>query len=223
MNQKGSANMVLIILVIILAAALGYVTLVKQQISNEQPQLNNLQNIQQIPQPVVNQNPLPAKPPVVEADINLIYPDGSEILSLDNSVNITYKVSNDFKSKISSTDKTELYLLDSQNILVGYIGKFDVNSTQFVWNPKQLLHNGGLDSTSAPTPSGQYRILVLVRPAFKPKCTDCAAGVDTLDNPYTKFENGYLINSEAVKSYGPSYKGDKPLASDFSASPFAIK
>ena len=223
MNQKGFVNILLIVLVVVLAGVLGYVTLVKKPAPTEQPQSNNSQNTQQTPPPIVKQNPPPTQPPVVEADINLTYPNGGEILSLNNSVNITYKVSNAFKSKISPTDKTEFYLLNSQNVLVGYIGKFDVNSTQFVWNPQQLIHNGGLDTTSAPTPAGQYRVLVIVRPAFKPKCTNCDAGVDTLVNPYTKFENGYLINSEAVKNYGPSYTGDKPLASDFSASLFTIK
>jgi len=47
MNQKGFANIALIVLVVILASALGYVTLVKKPAPVERPQANNLQNTQQ--------------------------------------------------------------------------------------------------------------------------------------------------------------------------------
>jgi hypothetical protein len=223
-NQKGFANILLIVLVVVLVGALGYVTLVKKPVSTEQ-QTNNSQNTQQTLPPsnnnTVTQTPPPT--PVAEADINLTYPNGGEVLNVNSSVNINYKVGGALKQKISSTDKTEIYLLNSSNVLVGYVGKFDVNSTQFNWNLQQLIHNGGLDTTSAPTPAGQYRVLIVVRSPFKPSCTNCDVGVDTLDNPYTKFENGYLTNSEAAKDYGPSYKGDKPIASDVSASLFTVR
>src|SRR3989338_7537737 len=61
MNQKGFANIVLIILVVVLAGALGYVMLVKKPASVEQPQTNNLQNSQSTTPPPSNnavvQNP----------------------------------------------------------------------------------------------------------------------------------------------------------------------
>jgi len=216
MNQKGFVNILLIILVVVLAGALGYVTLVKKPAPTEQSQSNNLQNTQPTPPPVVKQNPPPTQPPVVEADINLTYPNGGDVLSLSQSVNINYKVGAALKQKLSTTDKTEIYLLNSQNILVGYIGKFDVNSGQFVFNPQQLIHNGGLDTTSGSTPAGQYRVLVVVRPPFKPKCTNCDAGVDTLDNPYTSYSNGKFIN-------GGQLIETQPIASDVSASLFTFK
>ena len=219
-NQKGFASILLIVLVVVLAGALGYVTLVKKPALTEQPPSNNSQNSQPTTPPssnnVVKQNPPPTQPPVVEADINLTYPNGGEILNVNQSANINYKVGAPLKQKISATDKTELYLLNSNNILVGYIGKFDVNSTQFSWNPQQLIHNGGLDTTNAPTPAGQYRVLIVVRPPFKPKCTNCDAGVDTLDNPYTSYSNGKLIN-------GGQLVETQPIASDVSASSFTIR
>ena len=144
-------------------------------------------------------------------------------MNVNQSVNVSYKVGAALKQKISSTDKTEIYLLNSQNVLVGYVGNFDVNGSQFVFNPQQLIHNGGLGTTSAPTPAGQYRVLIVARPPFKPGCINCDVGVDTLDNPFTKFENGYFVNSEAAKNYGPGYKGGKPIASDVSASLFTFK
>ncbi len=46
MNQKGIANIVLIVLVVVLVGVLGYITLVKKFNLVEQPQTNNLQNTQ---------------------------------------------------------------------------------------------------------------------------------------------------------------------------------
>lgn len=46
MSQKGFTNTVLIVLVVVLASALGYITLIKKPASTEQPQSNNSQNTQ---------------------------------------------------------------------------------------------------------------------------------------------------------------------------------
>ncbi len=56
MNQKGFANIViiLIVLVVVLAGALGYVTLVKKSAPVEQPQTNNSQNTQSTTPPATN-------------------------------------------------------------------------------------------------------------------------------------------------------------------------
>ncbi len=45
-NQKGFANIVLIVLVVVLVGALGYMTLIRKSNPVEQPQTNNLQNTQ---------------------------------------------------------------------------------------------------------------------------------------------------------------------------------
>ncbi|KKU15636.1 MAG: hypothetical protein UX22_C0006G0044 [Candidatus Jorgensenbacteria bacterium GW2011_GWA2_45_9] len=67
-NQKGFANIVLIVLVVILAGALGYVILVKKPAPVEQSQTNNLQNTEPTTPPPANnsvsQNPPATKPPV---------------------------------------------------------------------------------------------------------------------------------------------------------------
>src|SRR3989338_4010347 len=64
MNQKGFANIFLIVLVVVLVGALGYITLVKKPASIEQPQSNNLQNTQTTTPPpsnnAVSQTPPPA-------------------------------------------------------------------------------------------------------------------------------------------------------------------
>ena len=64
MNQKGFANIVLIILVVILAGALGYVTLVKKSAPVEQPQSNNLQNTQTTTPPPANNTVSQNQPPI---------------------------------------------------------------------------------------------------------------------------------------------------------------
>ena len=67
MNQKGFANIVLIVLVVVLAGALGYVTLVKKSTPTEQSQTNNSQNTQPTTPPptnnTVSQNPPATQPP----------------------------------------------------------------------------------------------------------------------------------------------------------------
>ncbi|MBI2055962.1 MAG: IPT/TIG domain-containing protein [Candidatus Sungbacteria bacterium] len=68
MNQKGFANIILIVLVVVLAGALGYVTLVKKLAPVEQPSTNNSQNTQTTTPPPSNnpasQNPPATQPPV---------------------------------------------------------------------------------------------------------------------------------------------------------------
>ena len=67
MNQRGFASIVLIILVVVLAGALGYVTLVKKSTPGEKPQTNNSQNTQPTTPPptnnTVSQNPPATQPP----------------------------------------------------------------------------------------------------------------------------------------------------------------
>jgi len=60
-HQKGFANIVVIILAVVLAGALGYVTLVKKPAAPEQPTTS-----QNTPPPVVNNNTTPQNPPPSE-------------------------------------------------------------------------------------------------------------------------------------------------------------
>lgn len=63
MNQKGLANIILIVLVVILVGALGYVTLVKKSTPLEQPPSNNLQNTQTTTSPPTNNTVSQNQPP----------------------------------------------------------------------------------------------------------------------------------------------------------------
>ncbi len=160
---------------------------------------------------------------ITEVDFNLVYPNGGEVFNLNQAIQVNYSISDSFRNKLSSSDLTELYLLDTNNVLVGYIGEININKSEFVWNPQQLEHNAGLTFLISPPPAGQYRILLLSRHPTEPWCTNCDLPVDTLDGPYTFEKNGYLVNSETAKLYDSSYVGARPLASDVSASFFTIK
>ena len=59
MNKKGFANIVLIILVVVLAGALGYVALIKKTAPVEQPQSTNSQNTQVTQPPITPLSSLP--------------------------------------------------------------------------------------------------------------------------------------------------------------------
>ena len=65
MNKKGFANIVLIILVVVLAGVLGYVTLVKKPAPVEQPQTSSSQNTQAT-MPTTNQQTTTNNKEVVE-------------------------------------------------------------------------------------------------------------------------------------------------------------
>ncbi|OHA19510.1 MAG: hypothetical protein A3C08_01965 [Candidatus Taylorbacteria bacterium RIFCSPHIGHO2_02_FULL_47_18] len=67
-NQKGFANIALIVLVVILAGALGYVTLVKKPAPVEQSQINNLQNTEPSTPPPAN-NPVSQNPPTMQSPV----------------------------------------------------------------------------------------------------------------------------------------------------------
>ncbi|MDP3792755.1 MAG: hypothetical protein Q8Q89_03410 [bacterium] len=202
MGQKIFIKLVLIALAIlvVLAGFLGWMILVKKSAQNPHPkQYNN------------------------NANLNLIYPIGGENFKPKQSLAITYKISNDLKNLVSTSKiLPELYLLDNKNTLIGYIGKFDINNTQFFWDTRRFFKHGGYDVNVISTPLGQYRILILVRnPSPEGGCTAivCDFPVETLDNPFITYSNGRLIyqygNEEPIET--------QLIASDVSTSLFSIQ
>lgn len=175
------------------------------------------------PAELLTQAPEEPREPVTEADFNLQTPNGGEVFSVSQSLRITYSISQSFRDKLKASDLTELYLLDTENVLVGYVGEVDVTANEFLWDPQKLLHNAGLTMLISPAPLGQYRILLLSRHPSEPTCIDCDFPVDTWDGPSATFENGYLVDSETAKRYDANYRGFRPLATDVSASLFTLK
>lgn len=100
-NQKGFVNIVLIVLVVILAGALGYFALVKKSptpVSENQP-TNNIPS-QQTP-PVTTKNPPVTAPatPSLSADKKSVVAEGKVLLAIDNDT-----IFNWFKTKSQLCD-----------------------------------------------------------------------------------------------------------------------
>ena len=110
MNQKGFANIILIVLVIVLAGVLGYVTLVKKSApstSSDQPQ--NTSPTQQTPPPQVNNTVIPPpQKPIDETanwqvymnsqhDFSFRFPNQVTVLETQGAIRIQ-----DTKSNLSS-------------------------------------------------------------------------------------------------------------------------
>ena len=178
--------------------------------------------------PTIAPSMTPAETPIAtfltdRSDLDLIYPDGNEMYRTDEAITIKYSISTDLRNKLGDKYAIELYLLNSDNVLIGYIGQVEASSSRFTWYPTELLHNGGLDMTSAPTPPGKYRILILTRENRSLNCPVCHGEIpmDTLDSPASKFKGSYILNTEGVgdKHYVPYM----PLASDSSITSFELR
>ena len=103
MNQKGFTKIVLILLVVVLAGALGYVMLVKKTIPTEQTQSNNLQNTQPTtPSPsndTVSQNPPSPTPISPKPKFVFTSPKGGDKWNLGESKNISYEPVSNFQHR----------------------------------------------------------------------------------------------------------------------------
>lgn len=228
-KQNGSIGIFAIVFIAALVGTVWYLAVRSQvptqELVNGPPDPSALPPTPPVPpyQPpkLLTQAPEEPREPVTEADSNLQTPNGGEVFSANQSVRITYSISQSFRDKLKASDLTELYLLDAKNVLVGIVGRVDVTTNEFLWDPQKLTHDAGLTVLVSPTPPGQYRILLMSRHPSVPSCTNCDLPVDTWDG--TTFENGYLVDSETAKRYDASYRGFRPLATDVSASLFTIK
>lgn len=145
MNKKGFVNIILISLVVILAGALGYVTLVKKPALTEQPQTNNLPNTQSTTPSPTNttnsQNPptniqIPVKPSPSTSSpgpstVTLIFPNGGERLVKGKTFKITWKMSASFNSGYPQvsinliTSKGKQAVTPNQQIITNNTGNFE--------------------------------------------------------------------------------------------------
>lgn len=89
MNQKGFANMVLIVLVVVLAGALGYVTLVKKPAPVEQPQVNNSQNTQSTTPPPSNQTSV--TPPQTDTSFKVLSPKAGDSWKIGGTYTVKFQ------------------------------------------------------------------------------------------------------------------------------------
>jgi hypothetical protein len=152
-------------------------------------------------------------------DLRLLYPRGGEVFKINEILSIKYFVGPALKKKLKSIDSLELYLLDSNDFLVGFIGEVQSASSEFDWNPQELMHSAGMDELASPPPPGTYRLLLSARHPFVPDTTvGGGEGGDTpLDGDYQQFRGGYVMNT-----YTPDSAPEQLIASDVTDSPIEL-
>lgn len=150
----------------------------------------------------------------------ILYPNGGENLSVNQSVTITYKISDNFRKRIFADSLVELYLLRTDGVLEGYIGNItDYSKTAFVWDPQKLQHWGGLDTTSRAPKAGQYKVLILARSKTPPPTFAGDYPVDIFVDGYDKFDGHQIL----VIRDGKTLSQRELIASDVSDSSFGLK
>lgn len=78
-------------------------------------------------------------------------------------VPIAYSVRSDFARQLSSQDTTELYLLDKNGVVEGFIGTVNPNQQTYSWKPANLAHWAGLDIITKAPNAGDYELLLVSR------------------------------------------------------------
>ncbi len=99
----------------------------------------------------------------------------------------------------SSGQKKELYLIDDTNTLQRFIAEVESSAGNIEFIPEDTWRNAGLDIITTPPKTGDYRVLLLVREKVQIEPGPRDYPVDTLDNPFTVYKDGYLENTEALK------------------------
>jgi len=178
---------------------------------------NQVDQLKQISTPA----PSPTQTPTMETDVEILYPNGGENLSVNQSVTINYKISDNFKKRISADTLVELYLLRTDGVLEGYIGSItDYSKTSFVWDPQKLQHWGGLDTASRAPGAGQYKLLILARGKTPPPTYGGSDyPVDIFVDGYDKFDGHQIL----VVRGGKTLAQRELLASDVSNSIFSVR
>ena len=134
MNQKGFANIILVVLVVVLFGALGYVTLLKKPASTEQSQLNNSKNTE--PTTPSIQTPPQSKPdsvvnPQLELQVN--FKKAGQLLgNLDSAWGYNGRFVNKLASDIHLQSLDFEFL--PKSITIGDLPQFVINT----WYPRFL-------------------------------------------------------------------------------------
>ncbi|MCA9362736.1 hypothetical protein KC851_00210 [Candidatus Kaiserbacteria bacterium] len=118
--------------------------------------------------------------------------------SIYDSINIAFNFASE--SVIDTSEqKRELYLIDDSNTLQRFITEVDFDTGNIEFTPEHAWRNAGLDIVADPPKTGNYRVLLLARESIHREPGPYDYPVDTLDNPYTVYKDGFLVNSEATK------------------------
>lgn len=208
----------IILTVIIVGGGIYWWTSQKQtELNNEITSLRT--QVDQLKQ-VSTPTPTPTQIPIAEAGVVILYPNGGENLSVNQSVTINYKISDNFRKRISADSLVELYLLRTDGVLEGYIGNItDYSKTVFIWDPQKLQHWGGFDTTSRAPKAGQYKVLISARSKTPPPTHGGDYPVDIFVDGYDKFDGHQIL----VIRYGKTLSQSELIASDVSDSSFGFK
>lgn len=118
MNQKGFANIVLIVLVVILAGALGYVTLVRKPAPVEQPQTNNLPNTQT------------TTPPLPNNTVSQTLPTANSTAGWKTYQNTKFNFKINYPNNLVPTESIDCNITTEKECSVRFFAR-DVSKTQF--------------------------------------------------------------------------------------------
>lgn len=162
MNQKGFVNVLLIVLVVVLVGALGYVTLVKKSPEPNPTLQKNTNNINAVTPPTTA-NTTPPKPQLTYPDIKTFLPSKAtlnEELKLDiegdgiNEVAFAYAIPSDQTGVIFTTVVKILKYTDSSGWKVAF------EDTDMVGNGSGAKDAVGIDKVSGP--NNKEAVLVIL-------------------------------------------------------------
>lgn len=164
MNQKGFTNIVLIILVVILASALGYVTLVKKPALVEQPQTNNSQNAQPPATTLPPSNNTVSQNPPSTPFIKVISPNGGETWKVGQTYSIVWEANKPYGAvqiQIVTDETSDQPYLLTNGYLEGDAAKAGTYSFTLKnwWVPGWA--NGKENNIQAPVEAGKYKIRLM--------------------------------------------------------------
>ena len=166
-TQKGFVSIILSILGVLVIAGIGYTLIHKKSSIEVDTQIKITGDT---------------------ASTKVISPNGGESFLTTDTVSIKYQL-----PAMNSGEVAELYLLDSNNKLSGFIGNASANGL-FSWSPKDLKHNGGLDNSVSAPLSGEYKVLLLVRAPSK-QSGSMEKTVINIDGTTSLVNGGIFINT----------------------------
>ncbi len=158
---------------------------------------NSSKPVEQKQPPAYNQQTQTAPPPAGTQQTNLevVYPSGGESLSLNSTVIIKYQISDAFKSQLGSNTITEMYLVDKNNVVIGYIGEVNTSLQTLNWKPTELRHWAGLDIITTAPKAGEYKILLVSRQKTPSANTGGDYPIDIYTDLYTKVQGDAIANT----------------------------
>lgn len=138
-----------------------------------------------------------------QSNLSILYPTGEETFQVTDAIGIKYIINSNFASQLTAQDTTELYLLDKNGAVVGFIGTIsNISQTTYSWTPINLSHWAGLDIVSKAPNTGDYKILFVSRKKTQIKNPQGDYPADIFVDGQTKFDgNKVSVSANGKTSY----------------------